>query len=155
MSSTTLINNAFYKRIPAAQHVQFPATFLDQCFMRDITAAAIHDFPAIEIIDLSMFLPLPLRSLMMHLSVHANARAFKSPRTTRGRLHCLTSGWPSRGHRSRASWSSRGINHRSRRLALANLSSASETLNLSTGQRTARSGAARFARRTRFFDSLI
>lgn len=38
----------------------------------------------------------------------------------------------------------RGINHRSRRLALANLSSASEALNLSTRQRTERSGAARF-----------
>lgn len=45
----------------------------------------------------------------------------------------------------------RGINHRSRRLALANLSSASEALNLSTGQRTARSEAARLAHRTRFF----
>jgi len=41
----------------------------------------------------------------------------------------------------------RDINHRSRRLALANLSSASEALNLSTGQRTACSEATR----TRFF----
>lgn len=41
----------------------------------------------------------------------------------------------------------RGINHRARWLALANLSSASEALNLSTGQRAARSGAKRSARR--------
>jgi len=40
----------------------------------------------------------------------------------------------------------RDINHRSRRLALANLSSASEALNLSTGQRTACSDAARLPR---------
>lgn len=35
------INNAFYKRIPAARLVQFPATFLDQCFMRDVSASAL------------------------------------------------------------------------------------------------------------------
>jgi hypothetical protein len=77
----------------------------------------------------------------MHLSVHANARAFKSPRTA----GCIV--LPPADPRGVIDHGlpgvARDINHRPRRLALANLSSASEALNLSTGQRTARSEAAR------------
>lgn len=90
----------------------------------------------------------------MYLSVHANARAFKSlPRTVPGPGCIVLPPADPRGVIDHGlPGVARGINHRSRRLALANLSSASEALNLSTGQRMVRSGAARFARRTHFFE---
>lgn len=121
--------------------------------MGDITAAAIHDFPATEIIDLPVFLPPPSHpTSVMYLSVHANARAFKSHPVRPGAGCIVLPPADPRGVIDHGlPGVARGINHRSRRLALANLSSASEALNLSTGQRTVRSGAARFARRTHTF----
>lgn len=79
----------------------------------------------------------------MHLSVHANARAFKSPPPSRrpaaGRPAAGCIVLPPADPRGVIDHGlpgvARGINHRARWLALANLSSASEALNLSTGQR--------------------
>ena len=65
--------------------------------------------------------------------------------------HCLTSAsWPSRGHRSRASWTSPRYKSSSARSALANLSFASEPLNLSAEKKTVRNGT-----RTPLWDILL
>jgi len=88
----------------------------------------------------------------MRLNVHANARAFKSRRRPGGRGCIVLPPADPRGVIDHGlPGVVRGINHRARRSALANLSSASEALNLSAGQRAARSGAARLVRRTHFF----